>query len=72
LHIAQTDCVAEDTVLIGLVCAPNSLLTGKFAGIFIDSWHFGVFGPEKISLVQRLAGISLESKQGIFFRAAGK
>src|SRR5580692_1491063 len=43
LHIGETDCVAEDAVLIGPVSAPDSLLTGKLTGNFADSTPLGRF-----------------------------
>jgi hypothetical protein len=36
LHIGETDCVADDTVLIGPVSTSNSLLAGNLQGIFED------------------------------------
>jgi hypothetical protein len=43
LYIGETDCVAEDAVLIGPVSAPDSLLTGKLTGNFADSTPLGRF-----------------------------
>jgi hypothetical protein len=36
LYIGETDCVADDTVLIGPVSTSNSLLAGNLQGIFED------------------------------------